>query len=1078
MNSAEHHPTPPPPGADGGGVQDCLNVPAAGAMESEERLVGNEGTRDMQGRAGEVSSPSPFDSPLSFNGHPTASPPDPTDTTPKVGTAPRGSSSIGHQRREEVPVDTVEDFILAQRDPDSLGSTVESDASLPSTPSKPAAVGAIFFAPRTPTTAPQVEVHPGKAQSNGNPSSGTLTERLMRSRTKARAELANTSGRRAEGPETPGARSSVVMLAFPALGRAPGDGANEQEAASSSQTAADFHNTPQTTPLPGKGGDWTMSYDQYIAEAGRMYFAQKAAHEAANAVTSGEPKEKLRESTSVQEPESAPPQTFPVSTSTYSALAGWDGGASAPNGHAALANTGATAFANLAPAQQQVLTVQALLAQQAGAATTQAQPPQHAMTPQLPGERDRSTSLDDMDIDAPNFAQQAESSIVNAPSTAGDAPQRADGYPLPQTAPRPLTYASVPRSAAPSSHDLTAAAPTSQPVPGPSTSMHSTRTPHPAELPHPLQLLPDRVSVPANWAAMLNESGVLAVICEPAEGFPEFHGIGLDCALQGMSARKKSGWRMLDPEVDIIVFVQSQTDFYEQRGYLKAVQDLVTVVVEKVTGEKGFEITKPDKETMGLQDGDYGRAWLIHGLSPFGRALFRTQSAWLTRDVTLKLISTYRGLSRYVASYKGFDHDKVERVRGALLETLGESGDLAALASILSENNGHRPGVNYDLMAEEEIRKMEIVVYRETLRSQTTSAAGGSNEEPKGEYIASLYCDPPVREPLYHAWLEWCQNVANRELTSTFHDDAAVPWFPVRCTACHGCDHDRINCPFARIPGWDGALRVKFEENGANFTTEAPPPPHASDGGQHVQPAPHEPGFCYYQNPKQAAAGDSHWTAEPLPAPEGIRFVSQWKPPRPQQPPPQPQQTTRNQGAPMGGYSNARQTQPQNGYGTLRADMRTASPMDPHAAFGPGGYRSVSAQIAPQHTGYANSRTAPGPAGYTNARAGPSNLSYASARAAPLNSSYANAHPGPSTGSYYGAQTGMPYNGYASPRVNAFGGSYGGPQQIPGGTHFQDGPPPAYDYPREQQQQRGGGNRARRAAKQQAANYPPYGMRR
>ncbi|KAL1938742.1 hypothetical protein VTO73DRAFT_11345 [Trametes versicolor] len=1106
---------PPHPSADDRVLAESLRVSQESDTGPSTLTLQNEAMSGLI--EGDTLPTTPTDSPT-LGAHAAASPADPTDTTPRLSTAARGSSNIGHQTQAAEPVATIDGLALTQSDLDWIGSIGESDASLPSTPSRSPGRSSTCFAPKTPVSSSQAEVHPGvrirkrarmsdspkqNALNVNSPTSGTLSEKLLRTRTKARATLPHALGQRATAPTSlPAQRLFAVRLASPASvpttvaepatshGTLPAQGAPGQQAAPEADQLMPGAAVTNVAPLEGPAGldnedDWAEDYKQYLAEAKRTFFARRAERAAAtamqqvaalaNAPVGGGPH---------HGPSAAPGGGVTAYRKPYSSLEGWDGGASA-------SSTPAATTSSATQAQQQIRTVQTLLARPCAAttapqaavqnarlegwndcaptpstpiaqATLAAAPAQHLNTAPLPAllpALEQNLTPAQQQIRAVQSMLQRRGTTLSAPYDA-----RTHGPPTEQAAPKEMSTSlddmdiDAPELAQQSltmtepAHEdwqhLAAAAPATSPALAGKRAGATER----ADAAREPELLPDLSAVPANWAQMLNDSGVLAVMCEPEGGFPDFHGIGFDCALEGMSLRKWENWRVLKPNVDVILFVHEQTDFYGRQGYLKAILASITRAVQKITGETGFEVCKPDKENVEVQDGVFGKAWLIRNLSAFGVALFRTQSCWPMDDITLQLISTYQGLSRYVASYKGFSNGVDKSIREALRDTFRERGELQTLARLLRISDGDKPGVDYDLEAEKVIMDMEIKIYRERRPKRKQNDDEEETTE-EGDYIASLYCDPPVREAHHGDWFDWCQNVANFSIKSAY-DDPADPWRPARCSGCHGCDHDRINCPFARIPGWNGALKVNFNENGADFTTEAPLLPNAQDQRKRTQPTPNDPNFCYYRNPQQQA-DDAYWQ-QTLPLTNAVTFAPQWKPPRSQK---QPKQNFHASGGPTHGYAVAYPAHGTGMHNTTYQSRRNANDGDVRAPFAGGSYAGMGMHPAPANNGYATARSAHANEGHVNARAGPSNAGYVSARPTPQMGYYANAPAGPSNGNYM--------------RTNARGAGYGGAPPDSGYNTYRPGPPPPYDGGRGPMPQNPGPKGGRRLSKY-PPGYPPF----
>ncbi|OJT01591.1 Transposon TX1 uncharacterized 149 kDa protein [Trametes pubescens] len=451
----------------------------------------------------------------------------------------------------------------------------------------------------------------------------------------------------------------------------------------------------------------------------------------------------------------------------------------------------------------------------------------HGPAPSYPhpssGIAQRSTALipgdqrkpDVMDVDYPH---------APPPQTAPPSPFIRQGGPMMQPTPVTSRHSSIAHALGPlSAYNLTPAPPYAPALPGATTAI----APTPLDHPHMLQIAhtaqPGSVMQAASTDSEPQPSlptytmyGSLKVLDEPAGGWPRWYGAGYDSLFRGLARTKKEVWRRFKPESELLIRLGSQTDFFAEGAFVKAAKALVFRFVAEVSGEAGFTIISPEKDLKQLQDGVFPAVWFAYKLTRVGIARVRARLVWHTEDGTFHIPLTYTGASPYIATYRGFGNTDEAAIKDAAVALFATKERIDSLAKILGDDNGAQKGISYQDLAREVIKGIEVSAYRELCE----------DEKEEGEIVASIYCEPPVSEAYHGAWFLWTRALTTVTIEGAYVDGSGEPATARQCASCHGGDHDFRNCPFRKIPGFHGTLRLDVSGHGATWSTVAPGEAH------------------------------------------------------------------------------------------------------------------------------------------------------------------------------------------------------------------------------------------------------------
>ncbi|KAL1938552.1 hypothetical protein VTO73DRAFT_11575 [Trametes versicolor] len=893
-----------------------------GYTETEPRGARDEGIAMEWPATGTVHSPLSQVSPPPPNEHQAASPLGMSDHTPTAAT-PRGQGMLGHETQPLGAGTTTDGLALTQSDDDWLHKvTMSDDESTPPTPTPPQGTRP----PRTTAGQPAQVTDSAKSRKRARTSYSPDPPTPNTANAGLAAPPTRPSGVRGGGDVPPDREADGA----PALNDQLLHHASSNAAGNLAQAGSDVPRPPAhpvAAPVGGQdaGAPWTPAneavapgalppmYEQAdpmaewmadyrsfmtnrIAAAERDFFKTRQAAMSTQLVR---PQSVRPEPTMVAAPVAIAPARPRASAQpgaqAYSSLAGWNGQPETQAGeHQATIPQGQPSAPAVPPGIMQSL--------HAPPAVSTVDLTSLDLTPFLKEPSlhpELHADADDMDVDAPG-------TLPALPMTHEDRTEATRTRELPnQATPAPGGDRRAIQTPARGQSVLP-----SLPFGAPLAAANPP-TSHPAPRPHPeraplTMIVPHNQPTVQSWAAMLVQQGIVEVLPEPEGGFPEKHGRGVDSLLRGLSAKKREKWRLYDPDTDFIVQIHGTTDFFDTpacRAYLRAIETLFIKCLELLTGETGFRVFRPSKDKGAPLGGEFATAWLLKNPPGRSKQILRTQDCWPMKDLTFYLTRVYAGVSQYLGSYRGFDHDDEQEIRDALTDTLREYGCFESLARLLREAGGSVAGVDYALEAAQVVASIHLKIFREKC------------DKGKGEIIASLYRAPPVG-PAYHgAWYLWTQTIVDLTLTSELVD-SALPWKPQRCTGCHGGDHDKPNCPFESIPGWFGNLNVDFKAHGATFQTAPPPseqrtpPPGDFRGAAPATSTALDDRRQVFYRPQHAhnAANNSQWDQGLPQQPVDVRFRP-WQPPPPQQQQQQQQQPQRQNPHP-GPPSGARQ-QPQ-----------------------------------------------------------------------------------------------------------------------------------------------------------------------
>ncbi|KAI9065660.1 hypothetical protein FKP32DRAFT_1674632 [Trametes sanguinea] len=325
----------------------------------------------------------------------------------------------------------------------------------------------------------------------------------------------------------------------------------------------------------------------------------------------------------------------------------------------------------------------------------------------------------------------------------------------------------------------------------------------PRELPPPPSVKPASAPLSASGvnraeysrARYLQETQLLPVTLEPQGGFPHTHSRDPYDLTRNIPPTRYEQWVKGDPATRCIIEIYGFVDYANQ----DAVNNLIALlkdVIATITGETTavFYIPHNPRPVDGDEDGEWGTALLVEGLSETAVSLLAAYRVWSTPGVTFFVHRHARHVPEFLVGFGGLTGTNEAATRDEIRDFFRTPSVKQHLTQILFADGV--PLKYLDVVADKIIRNLRIDLV-------PGSASAGTNYG----FAANVYSSPP---PTWtpDRWQEWkaCIVATDVELPS---NPAAFIREPERCEGCHAADHTTPSCPFPSIPGWLGVLRTR-----------------------------------------------------------------------------------------------------------------------------------------------------------------------------------------------------------------------------------------------------------------------------
>ncbi len=296
--------------------------------------------------------------------------------------------------------------------------------------------------------------------------------------------------------------------------------------------------------------------------------------------------------------------------------------------------------------------------------------------------------------------------------------------------------------------------------------------------------LANGIQLPSTHTPATATAGGIAAIFlpTPSEGFPAIHAASPTALTQNIEPIQLRDW-LARPSATCAA-VQVYGFGYPSRDEAKIMVDRIRAAIVALTKCQTAEVAAPIAARG--RDGELAHplpaTFLAFNLTEAAASELKNGVCWSTRFLGLFLYDFRPSIPEYLFALHGFTHRAPREIEAAIKRTLmlPSYRDLSlSLALDNPEFAGQRPQTVFDTLLR-------------SIRIKVVDLSGGP-------LVVHVYCKSPTTEP--DRWCMWRDALGDAEYYSSYIGVGFRG--PTRsCSGCHGSDHLRTHCPYARLPGW------------------------------------------------------------------------------------------------------------------------------------------------------------------------------------------------------------------------------------------------------------------------------------
>ncbi|OJT12730.1 hypothetical protein TRAPUB_10723, partial [Trametes pubescens] len=315
------------------------------------------------------------------------------------------------------------------------------------------------------------------------------------------------------------------------------------------------------------------------------------------------------------------------------------------------------------------------------------------------------------------------------------------------------------------------------------------------------------------WEERYAIIATLGLTPTPGDRFPTVHHRSPRDRVRQIYGPTLDEWKGEPDGTKLLYDVFGVDDMTEEQA--REVRRDILELTYTVSGEENVILYEPSPTPPNVKKWEAGTAWPAANLSLRATEAFVKQYVLSTPKITVIVYEKHSYIPRYIDAIRGFTQSTPEEVRSVVMNTLRREPHYTAIMTLADKN----PDYNEYDKAEAADRIIDSVDV--AIRPVRIGAS---------QFIAAfIYIDPPTQSAT--EWKAWRKALRTRVFSKGL-GRAMLMTHKVRCTGCHGADHQSPQCPFNAkdIPGWHGT--IKWQGGRATDGVDAP---RAHDGAPPTQ---------------------------------------------------------------------------------------------------------------------------------------------------------------------------------------------------------------------------------------------------